>query len=142
MTSRKLVIDTNVLISAALLRNSLPARLVRVALAKHALVFSQPTFDELRSRLNRPKFDRYISLESRQRVLHDFSACAHWVEIEIPHRYCRDQDDDKFIETALRGSAALLISGDKDLLEAVNPPGLQIVSPAQASKLLEVEKAL
>ncbi len=65
MTSLKLVIDTNILISAALSSQGAPAKLVQLVLAQHRLVFFQATFDELRTRIYRPKFDRYISLEDR-----------------------------------------------------------------------------
>jgi putative PIN family toxin of toxin-antitoxin system len=84
VTSLKLVVDTNVLISAALSSRGAPAKLLRLALAQHTLLFSQPTFEELQSRLYRPKFDRYITLEQRQRLLHDFNACAHWVDLTKP----------------------------------------------------------
>ena len=136
MTSLKLVIDTNILISAALSSQGAPARLVRCALAQHRLVFSQPTFDELRTRIYRPKFDRYISLESRERLLHDFNACAHWVEIGVPGVYCRDRDDDHMVEAALQASAAALISGDKDLLDMPPMAGLQVLSPQHAMVFL------
>jgi putative PIN family toxin of toxin-antitoxin system len=132
VTSHKLVIDTHVLISAALSTQGAPAKLVQCALAKHRLVFSQATFDELRTRLYRPKFDRFMSLESRERLLHDFNACADWVEIGVPGLYCRDRDDDKMVETALQAHAAALISGDKDLLDMAAIPGLQVLSPQQA----------
>ena len=138
MTSLRLVIDTNVLISAALSAQGAPAAVVHMALAQHRLVFSQATFDELRTRLYRPKFDRYISLESRQHLLHDFNACAEWVEIAEPGHYCRDRDDDKFIETALAANAQCLISGDKDLLEAAAPQGLHSITAAQALEKLRV----
>nr|WP_295787263.1 putative toxin-antitoxin system toxin component, PIN family [Rhodoferax sp.] len=132
MTSLKLVVDTNVLISAALSTQGAPAPLVRRVLGQHTLVFSQPTFDELQTRLYRPKFDRYITLEQRQRLLHDFNACAHWVDLAPYPVYCRDPDDDKFIATALQAQAHWLVSGDRDLLEARSPPNLRILSPAQA----------
>jgi putative PIN family toxin of toxin-antitoxin system len=138
VTSHKLVIDTNVLISAVLSSQGAPARLVALALQQHTLVFSQPTFDELRTRLYRPKFDRYISLEDRQKVLHDFNAIAHWEDIAEPGHYCRDPDDDSIVETARAAGAKLLISGDKDLLEATAlPEGLHIVTAAQALELLK-----
>ena len=138
MTSLKLVIDTNIFISAALSSKGAPARLVQHVPAHHRLVFSQPTFDELRTRLYRPKFDPYISLEIRERLLHDFNACAHWVDIGEPGFYSRDRDDDKFIDTALAAQAACLVSGDNDLL--VVPPlnGLQIISVPQALKILSL----
>jgi len=136
VTSLKLVIDTNVLISAALSSKGAPARLVQEVLAQHHLVFSQPTFDELRTRLYRPKFDRYISLEFRERLLHDFKASAHWVDMGESGVYCRDRDDDKFIETALKSQAQYLVSGDSDLLEAPPLPALQIISTQRALLVL------
>ncbi len=136
MTSLKLVIDTNILISAALSSKGAPARLVRYALAQHQLVFSQATFEELRTRLYRPKFDRYITLESRERLLHDMSASAYWVEVGEPAFYCRDRDDDQFIETALKAQAPYLVSGDNDLLEAPEIVGLTVISAPQALVVL------
>ena len=136
MTSLKLVIDTNILISAALSLQGAPAKLVQSALAQHRLVFSQATFDELRTRIYRPKFDLYISLEDRERLLRDFSACAIWVDSGEPGQYCRDRDDDHFIEAALKAQAHCLVSGDKDLLEAPEVLGLRILSVHQALDLL------
>jgi putative PIN family toxin of toxin-antitoxin system len=136
VTSLKLVIDTNILISAALSTQGAPAKLVLCVLAQHRLVFSQATFDELRTRIHRPKFDRYISLENRERLLRDFNACAVWVEPGEPGQYCRDRDDDHFIEAALKAQADVLVSGDKDLLEAPPIKGLRIVSVHQAFEAL------
>ena len=132
MTNPEWVIDTNVLISAALSANSTPARLVQLVLERGNVVFSQPTFDELKTRLYRPKFDRYISLELREAVLHDLSAAARWVEIGEPARYCRDRSDDMFIETALAARAGIVVSGDQDLLQAPPVQGLRILNPQQA----------
>ena len=132
MTNPEWVIDTNVLISAALSARGAPARLVQLVLERSVLVFSQPTFDELKTRLYRPKFDRYISLELREAVLHDLSAAARWVEIGEPARYCRDRSDDMFIETALVARAGVLVSGDQDVLDALAIAGLLLLNPQQA----------
>ena len=129
------MIDTNVLISAALSSKGAPAKLVRYCLENGALVFSAATFEELRTRLYKPKFDPYISIEFRNQLLHDFNASAVWVEIGKVGKYCRDRDDDIFIETALQSKADLLIS-DQDLLTAKPVKNVRIVSPAQAAKLL------
>ena len=141
MTSLKLVVDTNVLISAALSAQGAPAQLMRRVLDQHTLVFSQPTFDELQTRLHRPKFDRYITLEQRHRLLHDFNACAHWVELGPYSVYCRDPDDDKFIATALQAQAHWLVSGDRDLLEAGPQPNLLVLSPTHALERLGTQGA-
>ena len=136
MTILKLVVDTNVLISAALSMQGAPAQLMRRVLGAHTLVFSQPTFDELHTRIYRPKFDRYITLEQRQRLLHDFNACAHWVDLTPYPTYCRDPDDDKFFATALQAQADWLVSGDRDLLDAQPPANLRILTPTQALQQL------
>jgi putative PIN family toxin of toxin-antitoxin system len=141
----RLVFDTNVLVSAALSGQGVPAQLLRTVLAEHQLVFSNATFLELRTRLGRPKFDRYISLENRQRMLHDLDACAHLVDLGLgankPPSYCRDPDDDFFIATALKAQAPLLVSGDQDLLGAPEVEGLLILAPAQALAWLQKQGA-
>ena len=77
------VLDTNVLISAALSSKGAPHALVQHILTHGRLVFSSATFEELRSRLYRPKFDIYLSLDMREALLHDFSASAKWVEPDV-----------------------------------------------------------
>ncbi len=139
MTSRDWVLDTNVLISAALSRQGSPYVLVQRVLAEARIVFSEPTFEELRSRLYRAKFDRYISLDMRERVLRDLSASAIWVEIDNQGGWSCDPDDDKFIATALQSRGAMLVSGDSDLLTARAPTGLRILTPTQA--LAEIHSA-
>jgi putative PIN family toxin of toxin-antitoxin system len=132
------VIDTNVWISAALSRAGAPARVVQQVLAHGRPVFSPATFAELEKRLWLPKFDRYLSLELRRRILHDIDAAAHWVDapVEIAARlYCRDADDDKFIHAALAAGAPWLLTGDRDLLDLAPVPDLRILSPAEALQL-------
>lgn len=136
--AQRVVIDTNVWISAALSQQGAPARLVRHVLVHAIPVFSSATFAELEARLWSPKFDRYVSIELRQRILHDLNAAAHWVVIPTQvalQRYCRDADDDKFIQTALAAQAPWLVTGDRDLLEVPPMPGLRILSPAAAVRL-------
>ena len=132
---RRVVLDSNVWISAALSRDSAPARVVRRVLERGVAVFSPETFAELEARLWRPKFDPWLGIELRQRILHDASAAAYWVD--IPERlrtqaWCRDADDDKFVRTALAAEAVWLISGDRDLLEMPVLAGMRIVAPAEA----------
>ena len=115
----RIVIDTNVLISAALSPDGAPAQLLQQVLTEHLLVFSSATFAEFESRLGRPRFDRYINLDERKALLHDLSASAMWVAIApelAATRYSRDAADDMFVHAALAAGASLLITGDQDLL--------------------------
>jgi putative PIN family toxin of toxin-antitoxin system len=135
----KIVVDSNVWLSAALSPLGAPAQVVRHVLLNHLAVFSEATFNEFETKLWRPKFDRYISLEVRRAILRDIKGAAHWVTMPstlAAQTYCRDPDDDVFIQTALAAKAPYLISGDLDLLAVKPIVGLQIVSPAQALALL------
>lgn len=130
MRIERVVIDTNVLISAALSSNSVPAQIVDLLLEQATLLFSDATFHGFETRLWRPKFDRYLSVEHRRLLLHDFAAVAEWVELPTPSGL-----DDVFIHTALHGRATWLISGDRDLLELKSVPELEILPPAKALAL-------
>jgi putative PIN family toxin of toxin-antitoxin system len=135
MKVERYVVDTNVLISAAFSARTSPGLVVRHVLAHGHMLFSEATFAELDTRLWRPKFDRYLSIESRKRLLHDFRAVALWVDVPADvgaRRFSRDPDDDKFLHVALAGGAAVVISGDHDLLDLEGVDGLRVVSPAQA----------
>ena len=130
----RVVIDTNVWLSAALSAAGAPSQVVRRVLASGVPVFSDTTFAELEARIWKPKFDRYLSMEARQGILHDARALAHWVDIPpdiAAQRFCRDGDDDKFIHTALASSAMWLVTGDQDLLVIQADLGVRILAPAQ-----------
>ena len=133
-----MVIDSNVWINAALSPSGTPAQQVHHVLEHGLPVFSPQTFAELETRLWKPKFDPYLSMELRRRILHDLNATAFWVEVspEIASQlYCRDLDDDKFIHTALSAQAPWLVTGDQDLLDVSPVAGLHILTPAEALQL-------
>jgi len=131
MTVKRVVLDTNVLISYSLTPAGIAGQVSEYFIEQGELVFSGETFAELETRLWHPKFDRYVTLEQRKSILHDLDTIAHWVEITGKPRYSRDRDDDKFIETAIAGQAEVLISGDSDLLDLDVVEGVPILSPRQ-----------
>ena len=129
------VVDTNVWISAALSPTGAPAQVLRLVLLRGMVVFSEATFAELETRLWKPKFDRYISLEARKAILRDARAAARWVDIPpdlTEQRWSRGPDDDAFIRTSLAAQAPWLVSGDEDLLTMPAIEGLRILTPVQA----------
>jgi len=130
MTAERLVFDCNVLISAALVASGTPARALDTAVDRHMLLLSEPTYDELVTRLSRDKFRRYLDIESCVKFLEAMADTADWIEIEGSPLGCRDPDDDKYLETALRGAADAIVTGDRDLL-AMHPfEDIAIVTPA------------
>jgi putative PIN family toxin of toxin-antitoxin system len=126
----RIVIDTNVLVSAIAWLNSVPARGVEKALDQDIVLFSETTMAELSEVLSRPKFDRYVSPQERQLFLEQMEAAAEFVPIIQLVRTCRDPNDDKFLEVALNGRADAIITGDADLL-ALHPwREIAVLSPA------------
>jgi predicted nucleic acid-binding protein len=64
------VVDASTLVSAALKIDSIPERaLLRAVNQDNRLLLSQEVEDEYREVIFRPKFDRYVSIERRQRIL-------------------------------------------------------------------------
>jgi len=139
-TGFRVVIDTNVWISAFLTKTGSPAVLVRRLTAHSQPVFSSPTFAELEARLWLPKFDRYLNMDDRKVLLHDAKSQSCWIEVPefiAAQTFCRDADDDKFIHAALAAEAQWLVTGDQDLLTVPAMPALRILTPANALRLLE-----
>ena len=131
MRAERVVLDTNVLISAALWPQGPPRSVVdAVARQGGVLVFSEATFDELRTRLLKAKFDAYATPALRAAFLARLRAVSDWVWITGNRMGCRDPDDDKILETALAGDADALVSGDQDLLEMAEFADVPILSPA------------
>ena len=129
MSAERIVLDTNVLISAALIASSKPFAVLRRVLDTGFLVFSNETFEEITTRLMRPKFDRYVTAATRQVFLADLAAVAEWTAITGTVHVCHDPDDDKILETALTGRADCLVTGDADLLKLHPYRGLPIITP-------------
>ena len=123
----KCVVDTNVLISAALTKGA-PFRIVEHLIKNNALIFSKETISELSSRIIQPKFDKYVSAEDREAYVNNLILSADLVIIDILIQGCRDRDDDKFLETAVKGDAQFIISGDLDLLTMHRFEGIDIVT--------------
>lgn len=115
MRAERVVLDTDILISAALTGGT-PHKAFRWVVNHGILVMSKPIFEELASRFAKSKFDRYISQARRDEILDELAAVSEWIEIEENVRISRDPSDDKFLETALAGRASYLVSGARDLL--------------------------
>jgi len=139
MKIERVVIDTNVLISAALLDESVPARARNHAIRYGQLIATEQTFAELTGRLLLPKFDRYVSRARREALLERMQPIVEIVPVIQVVRACRDPRDDMFLEAAVNGRADVLVTGDRDLL-ALHPfAGIAIVTPADYLALVEPE---
>lgn len=131
MARKRVVADTNVLVSRLFLANSVPGKAIRKAVDEAQLLVSDATLQELAEVLSRPKFDAWISQADKLEFFRLLSRIAEIVPVTYPVQACRDPKDDKFLEVAVNGRADLIVTGDKDLL-ALDPfHGVRIVTPAQ-----------
>ena len=130
MKIERVVIDTNVLISAALLEDSVSARARNHAVRYGQLLATEETFAELVGRLLEPKFDRYVSRAVRESLLQRLHPIVEMVPVIQVVRACRDPRDDMFLEAAVNGRADVVITGDNDLLVLHPFGGVDILTPA------------
>jgi uncharacterized protein len=124
----RVVVDTNVFVSAALKRSSWPGTVVRWLDGAGALLRSGATEAQAMEVLRRPYFAAKLPPAYLDRVQRIFSA-AELVTITERVTACRDPTDDKFLELAVNGRADLIVTGDRDLLVLDPFRGLPIVTP-------------
>ncbi len=125
----RIILDTGVIVSGILMRDSVPGRVLSRVGSAGNLIASLETLAELESVLWRKKFDRYVSEAIRVEAIQRIFRMAEIVEVSEKVKICRDPKDDKFLALAVAGKATHLVTGDDDLL-VLNPfPGCEILSP-------------
>jgi putative PIN family toxin of toxin-antitoxin system len=130
----RVVLDTNVLISAIISSKSSPARILDLwREGVFELAFSEETLQELIDVLSRPKLlritginkdqlDRLVSYLRLSSIVID---CPEDIKISI-----EDPDDTKFITCAVQAGAKYIVSGDHHLLDLKEIEGIAIVTPS------------
>ena len=123
----KVVIDTNVLVSAAW-RDKSPEAVVLWLAAQEDWdwVVSQEILDEYRDVLRRKKFG--LALEVIEKWEFIVTNLTTLVEVNTPVEFPRDQNDAKFLACALAADADYLITGDADFTEALKLTNTTIMS--------------
>ena len=125
----RFVFDTNVLVSASLLRSSKTRRALDVALKQGKLLLSFPVLAELCEVLSRKQFRRYIDEEDIRTFVAVLTREAEWIDVNLRITACRDPKDDKFLELAVSGRASCIVSGDSDLLLLSPFQGISVETP-------------
>lgn len=134
----RIVLDTNVLVSALITKNTPPDMLYQAWDAgSFELVTSTAQLDELKRVLSYEKLRPYISLDEAEALLETIDAAAFVAE-ELPDvDLSPDPDDNAILATALAAGADLIVSGDKSgLLDLKSVRGIRIVTPRQALRRL------
>ncbi len=127
--SPRFVLDTNVIVSAALLKRSVPRQAVDRAIAVGRLLIAEQTISEINEVLRRPGFDKYVTEEERMQFLAALVHEADLIDVTQTCTECRDPKDNKFLELALDGQATAIVTGDPDLLSLHPFRGIPILTP-------------
>jgi uncharacterized protein len=126
----RVVVDTNVLVSAGLKAETAPRNAVLWIRRHGRFLKSDATERELRLTVARPKLLRLLANSAFLEELLHLMDAAEQIQVIETVRACRDQDDDKFLEVAINGNADRIIAGDPDLLVLDGFRGIRIVDPA------------
>ncbi|MCY3562688.1 MAG: putative toxin-antitoxin system toxin component, PIN family [Acidimicrobiia bacterium] len=130
MHPMRLVIDTNVVVSA-LLFSSGSVTWLRSAWSSDAVLplASHETTVELIRVLSYPKF--CLAEHEREELLMDYLPWCETATVSEPSSVpeCRDPHDRPFLELALAGRADALVTGDRDLLVLSSEFSVPILTP-------------
>ncbi len=126
----KIILDTSVLVSAAISKGSTTDRAVRKAFASHEVLRSLPVTAELETTLRKKKFEKYFrSVYERDFFVHLFRMYSRLIMVTHTVSICRDPDDNMFLELALSGKVDCIVTSDPDLL-VLNPfKNIPIITP-------------
>lgn len=118
MKRKRIIFDTNALISAFLLKKSVSSLAFDSALMKGEIITSEVIHKEFVTVFFRNKFDNYVTFANRLELVESLeSQLLFWPENLIkPLQICRDPHDDIYLELAVASHAFCIVTGDRDLL--------------------------
>ncbi|TVP78450.1 MAG: putative toxin-antitoxin system toxin component, PIN family [Puniceicoccaceae bacterium] len=130
----KLVLDTNVLVSALLTKGTPPDQLYQAWKAhRFALAISTWQISELRRVLSYKKLQPYLNGFEASLLLENIDSLAQTVEVSAPRTESPDPDDNWILASAVESQADLLVTGDKnDLLQLKQIEEIQILNARKA----------
>lgn len=143
----RVVLDTNVLVSAILVPEGPPAQILSlVRNGAVELVFSPPTLAEVLEVLRRPRLVAFLKkhdvdpeeAEDFLRALAGISVLASG-ELEA-EGISADANDDMFLACGIEGEAQFIVSGDRHLTDLKNFQGIPIMRPAEFLQLVRKDE--
>lgn len=127
---KKIVLDTNILISALLFKGELSKIVDLWEKGKITPVISKETFEEFRDVLKYPKFSLTkdeVKTIVEEKILPFFEVIDISVNV---NGICKDPGDDKFLSCAVSASADFIVTGDKDFGSLKRYKSTVIIKPS------------
>jgi putative PIN family toxin of toxin-antitoxin system len=135
----RMVLDTNVLVSALIKPGGLPDLLIeRWEAEELTVITSTEQVDELERVLSYEKLKRFIRAEQVARLTTNLRSVAELVHDLPSIDASTDESDNSILATAIAGKADCLVTGDKaHLLGLGRVQGVQIVTVRRAIEMLD-----
>lgn len=136
MNRHRIVLDTNVLISAILFGGK-PRRVLDLVISKSVdCALSFAILDELRDVLQRPKFG--FPPDICLYIVEELHGLCNIISPSVRvHAIRSDPDDNRILECAVEARAHFIVSGDPHLLDLGTFERIRILSPADYLKEFE-----
>lgn len=135
MLKPKVVVDTNLFVSAHLIPSGNPAKIIDDWIDdRYTLILSKPIIEEIIEVLQR----KGVSIERIERLLTLISQQAIMITAKEELSIIKDDpDDNKFLECAVSGKADYIVSGDKHLINLREYEGIKILTPKEFLEEME-----
>ena len=129
----KVVLDTNVLISAIVFGGKPRDVFNSILKGQVKLAISKDILDEMEGVLSGKKF------QYPKQIIHSIrNAIEDFAEVVAPRKVVKaienDPDDNRILECALESKANLIISGDRHLLDLKQYRNIKIITPSDFLK--------
>ncbi len=122
--------DTNVLVSAVMRPQSIPARVLYLVVTRQVtLALDKRVFSEYQEVLHRSEFG--FEAEHVEDVLDHVWLSSEWVQARALAIRLPDLDDAMFIEVATTAGVDALVTGNRRHFPAAQCQGVPIMSPRQ-----------
>ena len=131
----RVVLDTNILVSAVLWHDSVSRKLVSKLLENNARIFTSEEILEEFYRILKRDFE-----PSNQELAHYTQQVLNFTQHANPTQklsiVTQDPDDNKILECALAANAHYIVTYDKQILALERYQGTRIITPEQALRML------
>ena len=130
----RVVLDTNILISALITKGTPPDLLYQAFLrGEHELITSMEQIAETAEVLARPKLQRILNTDQSAAIIENLNTRATVMPALPPVTISPDPKDNHIIAAAIAGNADMIVSGDKkDVLSLWDAIGIPIVTARHA----------
>ena len=142
----RIVLDTNLFVSALLKPGSTPDRIITMLREERVLLLiSDAICDEIARVLFYPKIRK--RLDATDEELQHFVTLLRTVAVTTPGilnlpTLAADPDDTKYLICAVEGRADFIVSGDHHLTDLVIYQGIRVVTPAEFIQIVSLDRAL